>query len=83
MTEIDALCGIILAAGGACVFLVVGWSGGEIAGVVATAIYAWALIWVAQRFRKKDTEIEALKKQHAIDITKILNSSRDKAKSDS
>jgi uncharacterized protein (DUF697 family) len=81
MTNIDSLCGIILAAGGACVFLVVGWSEGEIAGIVAAAIYAWALLWLVKRFQEKNTEIETLKDQHAVEITKILNASRDKANS--
>ena len=82
MNSIDSLCGIILLAAGACVFFVIALAEGEGVGLVAAAVYASALCWIFTRvnnkFKEKDTEIENLKKQHAIKITEILNASRDK-----
>ena len=66
MTSIDSLSGIILAAAGACVFAVIALAEGEGVGLVAAAVYAWALCWIFTRvhkkFKEKDTEIENLKK---------------------
>lgn len=54
MSEIDELCGIILAAGAACVFFVFGlWFESEVAGVAAVAVYASALCWIFTRVNKK------------------------------